>query len=66
MEQLTEGWSCLSQDGGWAGEVWGMVGGRVAMLSVRPLREDGRDSWTPRQELREALVEAGLEAVVGV
>lgn len=32
-----------------------MVRGRVAMLSVRPLREDGRDSWTPRQELREAL-----------
>ena len=31
-----------------------MVGGKVAMLSVRPLREDGRDSWTPRQELREA------------
>ena len=31
-----------------------MVGGRVAILSVRPLREDERDSWTPRQELREA------------
>lgn len=31
-----------------------MVGGKVAMLSVRPLCEDGRDSWTPRQELREA------------
>ena len=28
-------------------EVWGMVGGRVAILSVRPLREDERDSWTP-------------------
>ena len=37
-------------------EVWGMVGGRVARWSVRPLGEDGRDSWTPRQELREAPV----------